>query len=325
MNIDLLNNDNLIFGAASVEFSDEMFRFYRMTEELQEFYNSEDKLRIRAYCPSGVRIGFISDTSTLAMEVGYGDFSRSNFNIDVVIDGSEKMTFGPPEKTSRFSFSMEIPPGGERRIEIYLPAMAVCWVKGIDIEDGATLYPLPEYNKRVMFIGDSITQGMVASTPAMTFPAQLSQTMDFDFHNCGVGGATIKGMVGRMVQEFEWDDVIVAYGVNDFSQARQLPSFEEDARLMLNSLCDRDKGCFIITPIPWATRKAPNEIGLYLEDYRQSLRKIAAEFPHFKVIEGTDLVPDDPAFFVDDVHPNDLGMSSYADNLQKQLEQSGSF
>ncbi|QSH41675.1 GDSL-type esterase/lipase family protein [Lentisphaerota bacterium ZTH] len=326
MNIDLLNNDSLIFGAASVEYSDEMYRFYRMTEELQEFYNANDKHRVRAYCPSGVRIGFLSDTSTLAMEIGFGDYSRSIFSIDVIIDGSEKFTFSPPERTDSFTFNMEIASGGERRIEIYLPVMAICWVKGINIEDGATLAPLPEYNKRVMFVGDSITQGMVVSSPSMTFPAQLSQSLGFDFHNCGVGGAVMKGVVGRMVQEFEWNSVVVAYGINDFYQERQLCVFEEDTRLMLANLCKRKgTGCFVITPIPWATRKSPNESGFYLEDYRQVIRKVAAEFPHFKVIEGPELVPDDPTYFVDDLHPNDKGMSLFAENLKKKLEESGRF
>ena len=89
---------------------------------------------------------------------------------------------------------------------------------------------------------------------------------------------------------------------------------------MLEVLSTReDAEIFLLTPVPWALRTNPNEINLYLEDYREVLRNAAKDFPKVKVIEGAKLVPDDSTYYVDNIHPNDVGMSEYADNLLTEL------
>ena len=123
-----------------------------------------------------------------------------------------------------------------------------------------------------------------------------------------------------LVMDLDWQKVFVAYGVNDFSQGRSLAEFEEECRGMLEVLNSRDNAeIFLLTPIPWALRTNGNEVNLLLEDYREVLRKTAKDFPKVKVIEGANLVPDDSIYYVDNIHPNDLGASTYADNLLAEL------
>ena len=89
---------------------------------------------------------------------------------------------------------------------------------------------------------------------------------------------------------------------------------------MLEVLSSReDAEIFLLTPIPWALRTNGNEVDLLLEDYREVLRQAAKDFPKVKVIEGAKLVPDDSAYYVDNVHPNDLGAAAYADNLLAEI------
>jgi lysophospholipase L1-like esterase len=320
MKIDLIENDNLVFGASSYEYSNGAYHFFRMTEALNDFFGDNEAFSIRAACPSGVRIAFITDSEFLAMEVLYGRSTRPIFTIDVIVDGEYTLTFGPDEEVEEFNFSTELPGTGSKKVEIFLPVMVECVVKGIMLEEGADLEPVPEKPLPLLFIGDSITQGMVVSTPSLTYPAQVATVLNVDFHNVAVGGATMQKEEAPLVMELDWEKAFLAYGVNDFSQSRPIEQFEDETRGTLETLCSRENAeVFVITPIPWALRTNANELGLHLEDYREVLRKVASGFPQVKIIEGTKLVPDDPQYFVDNIHPNDLGMTTYADNLLAEL------
>ena len=50
-----------------------------MTEALNEFYSDNEDSMIRAANTSGVRIGFVTDSEFLAMEVLFERFSRPIF------------------------------------------------------------------------------------------------------------------------------------------------------------------------------------------------------------------------------------------------------
>jgi len=320
MEIDLINNGDFVYGVASYEYSHGAYRFFRMTEALNEFYSDSEAAMIRASNTSGVRIGFVTDSELLAMEVLYERFARPIFTIDIVVNGEHKMTFGPDEHVEEFNFSTELPGTGEKTVEIFLPPMVECAVKGIVLEAGASLSKIAEKESSLLFIGDSITQGMTVSTPSLTYPAQVAAVLKSDFHNIAVGGATMQKEVAPLAMDLDWQKAFVAFGVNDFSQARPLNEFEEETRGMLEVLSSReDAEIFLLTPIPWALRTNANEIALKLEDYREVLRKTAKDFPKVKVIEGAKLVPDDSTYYVDNIHPNDLGASSYADNLLVEL------
>jgi len=267
-----------------------------------------------------VRIAFVTDSNMLAMEVLFERFARPIFTIDIIVDGEHKMTFGPNEYIEEFSFSTELPGSGEKIVEIYLPNMVECAVKGIVLEAGAAVSAIAEKPASILFVGDSITQGMTVSTPSLTYSAQVATVLGSDFHNIAVGGATMQKELAPLAMDLDWQKVFVAYGVNDFSQARSLADFEEESRGMLEVLSSReDAEIFLLTPIPWALRTNANEINLFLEDYREVLRKAAKDFPKVKVIEGAKLVPDDPNYYVDNVHPNDLGASTCADNILAEL------
>ena len=319
MEIDLINDGDFVFGAAFYEYSNGAYRFFRMTEALNEFFNDSEAASIRAANTSGVRIGFITDSELLAMGVLFERFARPIFTIDIIVDGEHKITFGPEEHIEEFTFSTELP-AGDKKVEIYLPNMVECAVKGIVLEPGASLIELEEQAEPILFIGDSITQGMTVSTPSLTYPAQVATVLKSDFHNIAVGGATMQKELAPLAMELEWQKVFVAYGVNDFNQDRSLSEFEDESRGMLEVLSSReDVEIFLLTPIPWALRTNPNAINLKLEDYREVLRKAAKDFPKVKVIEGADLVPDDSVYYVDNIHPNDLGASTLADNLLAKL------
>ncbi|MFA7231449.1 MAG: SGNH/GDSL hydrolase family protein [Victivallaceae bacterium] len=321
MEINVLEKIELVCGAAGVEVGEDGFTLSRMTPELTELYSYSEAAEIRASCPSGIRIAFVSNTSFVAMQVKYGRKVRERFAIDIVVDRVQRMTFNPSEETEIFSFSTEIPGAGDKRIEIFLPVMVECTVQALEIEDGASLATVEEVD-RMMFIGDSITQGIEVTAPALAYPAQVAAALEKDFHNIAVGGAKMNANVGKLALDLKWKTAFVAFGINDFNQSRPLAEFTAETEGLLKHLSSRKRAkIYVITPLPWAGRTTPNELGLSPEDYRQAIRDAAGKITGVKVIEGAELVPDDAALYVDNVHPNDSGMTLLAEKLLEKIKQ----
>jgi lysophospholipase L1-like esterase len=321
MKIDLLANIDYVFGAAGVEETESGFYASRMTSKLMQLYSATEAAEICAMNNSGIRIIFISDTSFVAMKLVFGRYSSPAFNTDIVIDGFQKMTFGPREHCEEFAFNAELSGKGEKQIEIYLPNLCEATVAGLEIEDGCFVSPVRKECSRLIFIGDSITQGMAVSSPALTYPAQVAAMLNKDFHNIAVSGATMDSRVGKLALEIEWDTAFVAFGVNDFAQNRKLAAFAAEAEQMLIRLSMRkDAIIYLITPIPWFGLKDSNTCGLQLEEYRRMLQTVAAGFKNVCLIDGRQLVPDDPSCFVDNIHPNDKGMRILAKNLLQKIK-----
>lgn len=317
MEINLLDHIELVHGAAEVVVGENGFSLLRMTRRLSDFYSYSEAAEIRANCPSGVRICFRSDTSFIGMRLNYGRPARKIYAVDLIIDGIERLTFAPQDIEHGFAFNAELPAGGaEHSIEVHMPHLCECTVEELIIEDGATLAPLKFTGGRMIFLGDSITQGMTSSSPARAYASLLAAGLKRDFHNICVGGAVMRREVGKMALDLSWKTAVAAFGVNDCSQQRALEEFTADTRGMFEALTSRSEAnVYALTPIPWPASPPDRK----LEDFRDAIRVAARHFERVQVIEGTELVPNDARYFVDGCHPNDAGMQAYAENLLEQI------
>lgn len=315
-------DSGFILGAATLKETEKGLYPSRMTDELMKFYSYSEAAVIRAKNSSGIKIAFLSNTNFVRMKLTFGVFSRQIFNTDIIINGTEKLTFGPPEDyEENFSFEAPINAKKENLIEIYLPNMCETRIVSLEIADGASLEAAPcmKYPKSI-FIGDSISQGMTVSSPALTYPAQISAKLKKSFYNIAVGGAVMAGDLGQLALAYEWDTAFIAFGVNDFNTNVPLEQLESRTEALLKGLSTRSGiSINLITPIHWAGRTEPNSLGIYLDSYRETIRKTGAGFSNVKVIDGRELVPDDPGMFVDNVHPNDAGMTRYAAKLLEKI------
>ena len=57
----------------------------------------------------------------------------------------------------------------------------------------------------------------------------------------------------------------------------------------------------------------------YLFEIRKVIEQIACSFKAVHVVDGLKMVPNMPDYFVDGVHPNDLGFMHYSMNLGTHL------
>jgi lysophospholipase L1-like esterase len=307
-------------GVARVELNQHGdFCLKRMTKDLEEFYSYSEGALARANSMAGVRLIFISDAKQLKLTVKYGTPVRDYFKLYCYIDG-QLQTEGPDEFQNEAEISFKTPNCNTKQFELHLPHCCEVIISSLELLEATTLAPAPIENKTWLLIGDSITQGMTATGTIFTFSTMTAKKLGFNQHNIAVGGAVLGGKLGKLVKDIDCDLITIAFGTNDFNSSRNILEFYKETVEMLSELTKKQNcDIFLLTTIPWPDRLTSNDLGLTIEDYRKALRKAAVEFPTVTLIEGPELIPEDSAMFVDNVHPNNQGMQLYATNLSQAL------
>jgi lysophospholipase L1-like esterase len=295
------------------------FCLKRMTSELETFYSYSEQALARANSMAGVRLYFNSDAKQLKLKIKYGTPVRNFFKIYCYID-DQLQTDGPDEFQAEAEICFTAPGNKTQRFELHLPHCCEVTISELELVDATTVTPAPEQAKTWLLIGDSITQGMTATGTIHTFSTLTARKLDLNQHNIAVGGAVLSSKLGKLVRDIDCDIITIAFGTNDFNSSRNLQEFQRETVELLEELIKRNN-CKIalITTIPLPERTTPNNLGLPIEVYRNTLRQAAAEFSEVTLIEGPELIPEDATMFVDNIHPNNQGMQVYATNLSKEL------
>ena len=76
-------------------------------------------------------------------------------------------------------------PEGDKRVTVYLPADATVVIKDFDIDGGYT--PVKK-GMKVLWLGDSITQGFGPLRTSCTYVSVANRLLDYDIINQGIGG-----------------------------------------------------------------------------------------------------------------------------------------
>ncbi len=333
MIIDLTEWQELVHGAVSVERTGTGGVFFRRhTPEMYRVFQPNPKgdgfWDYMCNCPAGVRIRFKTDAGTMRMKVHFGrPLTKPAGDImyigetSVVINGGEPVTFRSPElwfsefeNVHEFSCTLGCK-GTEKEVTVYLSNQTPEQVLLLELPDTDTPpAPVPKKEKTILFIGDSITQGY-AGTPATCYAVRYANARQAEFYNAGIGGATMQGKAGAAAGSYQWDELMLAFGIND-SGWRSTEDFIKEAAEFLESLrIPAGNTVTILTPI--YAMDLDKERGERVSTFRKELEKLAEQHRHrgVRLVQGKDLVPHEHRFFVDGLHPNEDGMRLYAENL----------
>lgn len=280
---------------------------HRIPERL---YRTLDPLGTsRARCGAGVRGQFVTDSPEVRIDLHFPTESvTGRYHAALFVDGEFREMFGPPGPVERFSSSL-LPHGStrqERTFEVWLPPYAECHLLSLEIAAGATLQAPPRVtHPRILFCGDSITQGAV-SEPHQSYTAVIAAGLQHDLHNLGIGGSKMNGNIGGVRGEISFDIAAVAFGTNDFSAQIPLDFFAMEACSLLRNLREAQPTApiFLLTPLP---RPDENIQAVALERYREALRILANESRRVFCLEGPALLPEGVDLLADGLHPNDEG------------------
>ena len=160
-----------------------------------------------------------------------------------------------------------------------------------------------------VFFGASTVEGIGASSPEKRFSTLVCRALGWDETNLGIGGTSMtgrddKGMVideesgiGRIPDILHADPawVVILYGANDFASSKPLGGPEQfqqgtfywDYDTALRGLIENLPNAQIIlmTLVYRADADTPNALGLTLENYNDSVRRLATRYS-LKIVDA---------------------------------------
>ncbi len=205
-------------------------------------------------------------------------------------------------------------PDGEKGVVIYLPADATVLIRNVEI-DGP--YTPAKKNEKVLWLGDSITQGFGPLRSGQTYVSVANRLLNYDVINQGIGGYVYdKGSLMKM-DGYKPDKIIVALGTNQFG-CETMKDVEEYYETLT--------GIYGETPIlcisPLWRGDLPEQMSILIR-FCENVKEIAGRYPNVTVVDGFTLVPHLPEYFLDNLHPNGLGAETYGRNLAEAIRRIG--
>ena len=298
---------NLTVGAVEIEQTADGIYFYKMQKcQIDAFYVLSEILGFRAKTTTGIRLDFETDSKFLAFEVKSG--ARFEYLIDGVYQGTAQITDG------RVKIDLAAP----CRITLCFPSHDVGVIDNVELSDGASAVR-HKFDKKVLFIGDSITQGWNSGIDTLPYAYRTSFALNYDSIIQGVGGAYYHASTFAD-SGFEPDSVIIAYGTNDVWHFATKDEMLCQLRAYLGLVKETYKHSkiYAISPIWVSGGSEEKRMGNLWECYEliaDEIEKCGVEH-----IRGLDLVPHERRYFADDLHPNKDGFEEYAKRLVEILK-----
>ncbi len=303
MKLNLEQIKNLTVGAVDIEQTADGLHFYKMQKcQVEAFYALSDILGFRAKTTTGIRLDFETDSEFLAFDVKSG--TRFEYLIDGVYQGTVKI--GDDKRAK-----IEIP--APCRVTLVFPSHEIGVIDNVELSDGASAVR-HAFDKKVLFIGDSITQGWNSGIDTLSYAYRTSFALNYDSIIQGVGGAYFHASTFAD-SGFDPEVVTVAYGTNDVNHFKTKDEMVEQLRLYLGMVKEtyKQSKIYAISPIWVSGGSEEKRMGNLWECYQLIADEIVkCGIEH---IRGLDLVSHERLYFADDLHPNKDGFGEYARNL----------
>lgn len=323
---------SITLGAAYVDCVDGRTVFHRFTKEQEELYREvKAEFYNKAFSNSNVRLEFETDSSSLFLKSYMTRrSSRTYYSHDVFVDGKlVGALWGKfdedPEATKngiaagRFMLGEA---GVMKKVRIHLPWSYSSDIIELSIDDRASLIPVKKA-RRIMFYGDSITQGYNAIHTSNTYASKVAVSLDAEARNKGIGAEIFRPALAELKDEdFAPDIITVAYGTNDWAGGVPRELFEKRSDKFYGALAQNypNAKIFAIAPIWRADWQNMHTLGEFFH-IRDHFAKLAEKYPSVTIIDGFDFLPHDPELFNDKyLHPHDGGFAYYAEGLTRALE-----
>lgn len=295
----------LAHGADHIREEADDLHFYKCTEAQEEVWVEFKMPRTTVRATTGIRLEFETDAEAISFTAPSGD------KFEVWIDHLFRCQILANELREKGETPTVTLEPGTKRVMLALPSHSCGVLSSLSL-DGATFARPVKYEKKMLFLGDSITQGWESKYDTLSYAYRTAMALGVDFHICGLGGARYIPKTFDRVN-FEPDTVVLSYGTNDFSPSHR--TFEENLA-NINGYFDlvkkayADRRVVVITPI-WRAHQSAEWHSIA----RTTIANAALEHG-FEVVNGETLFPQNSVFFADGcTHPNDLGFSIYAENL----------
>jgi lysophospholipase L1-like esterase len=303
---------SIYFGAYNIiETNDGYLKSFQYTsDQMQYFKNLNDFWYERSDTSNGKTLEFITKATKFSFEYKLS-WIGSEDTIEMLIDGLVMKVFYVKdlEKEGELVFYMS---SNEKKVVINFPTDATILIRNAKVNDGIT--PVKKRHK-VLWMGDSITQGYGSFRSAHTYVSVANRYLNYDIINQGIGGYIYDHNVLMNMKDYTPDKIIISLGTNQY----ETQDFE-----VIEKYYEKLHKIYQNTPILCITPiyRGDNPNGLsVLKHFSSKLKEICSHYQNIKIVDGFTLVPHASEYFIDEVHPNELGAEIYGRNLVQVINE----
>lgn len=286
---------------------------FQYTEEQMQYFKAlSDFWYDRCMASNAKTLEFTTTATKVSMDYKFF-WIGSEDSVELAIDGqlTDIIYVKDLEKEGTLSFDL---PVGNKQVTIYLPADATILLRNFEINDA---YKPVEKKEKVLWLGDSITQGFGPLRSAHTYVSVANSLLNYEVLNQGIGGYVYDKNVLVPMLDYRPDKIIISMGTNQYG-CETMEAVEEYYKRLKEVYGNIPVLC--ITPI-W---RGDQPEGLpTLERFCKNLKKIAEQYDNITIVDGFKLIPHREEYFLDNLHPNCLGSEIYGRNLVLEIRKAG--
>lgn len=258
---------------------------------------------------SSIFIKFKTDAKRVSFKYNISLCLNIACSFDVFVDGIPYIFARLDNLNSNGEFEINMQ-SGQKTVEIFLPLDARLGVKDFVIE--GKWRSVKKGKTKVLWYGDSITEGYGAYYSSLIYPTQVIRELNYDSINQGIGGYYHDKKFCIRLPGFIPDKIIIALGTNNIGRVNNFKFVEEFYEKLIHVFPNRK--ILTITPL-WRGDSVDQQL---LSQTRQFINQTASKYGD--VIDGLTLLPHLEAYYMDKLHPNALGMTVLAKNLINQIK-----
>jgi len=306
---------NIYFGAYEFEeTSDGYLQSFQYTKEQVEYFKGAFEMWYeRCTASSAKTLEFTTSATKISFDYKF-IWKCSLDSFELMVDGLITDIAYVKDIAEEGTIIWNLPEG-EKDVVIYLPSDATVLVRNFTIDADVKR---AVKNEKVLWLGDSITQGYGPLRSAHTYVSVANRMLNYDILNQGIGGYIYDKNSLMKMDGYTPDKIIVALGTNQYGDETMTAVEEYYERLI--GIYGNEIPILCITPL-WRG-DSPEGIPTLMA-YCEKIKKIVSQYKNIRVIEGMKLVPHLPEYFLDNLHPNCLGCEWYGRNLVKEIQKMG--
>ena len=306
---------NFYFGAYSFEERDDGYlqAFQYTKEQMEYFKGAFDFWYDRCMATTAKTIEMKTDAQKISFEYKI-IWKGSEDSFELMIDGLITKIDYVKDVKEEGKLEWQLP-AGMKNVVIYLPADATILIRNFEIDSKAER---PVKNEKVLWLGDSITQGFGPLRSAQTYVSVANRLLNYDIINQGIGGYVYDKKSLLKMPDYTPDKIIVALGTNQYG-SETMKDVEEYYETLM-SVYGNEIPVLCISPL-WRGDK-PEDSAIF-QRFCDNVKKIAGSYKNVKVLDGFKLVPHLSEYYLDNLHPNCLGTETYAHNLVDEIRRIG--
>ena len=306
---------NFYFGAYSFEERDDGYlqAFQYTKEQMEYFKGAFDFWYDRCMATTAKTIEMKTDAQKISFEYKI-IWKGSEDSFELMIDGLITKIDYVKDVKEEGKLEWQLP-AGMKNLVIYLPADATILIRNFEIDSKAER---PVKNEKVLWLGDSITQGFGPLRSAQTYVSVANRLLNYDIINQGIGGYVYDKKSLLKMPDYTPDKIIVALGTNQYG-SETMKDVEEYYETLMK-IYGNEIPVLCISPL-WRGDK-PEDSAIF-QRFCDNIKKIAGSYKNVKVIDGFKLVPHLSEYYLDNLHPNCLGTETYGRNLVEEIRRIG--